>query len=243
MLTEDAASHQPCHRQRGYSRLAAETVAIGHPDHVRFVERRHPLCDVEDLLDGRRCLPPVCVLVVLTGQCAHRGPGGVAYRDAGGDESRVRILDAFQSCTVQRGAKGLGRLQQLQRNLILEVGQCPAGHPLDHLRAQLRRRGAGHAGDQFVGLVDDHSAVFGNSGAAMHGVDREQCVIGDHEVGGASRVPGALDKALITVRTALRTQALPDRDRDLSPRSFGMGRRVIPVGQATSSSLLLSPPA
>jgi hypothetical protein len=75
----------------------------------------------------------------------------------------------------------------------------------------------------------------------MHGIDREQCVIGDDEVGGTGRVPGALDEALITVRTALCTQALADWDRDLSPASFGMGRRVIPVGQATSLALLLGP--
>ena len=37
-------------------------------------------------------------------------------------------------------------------------------------------------------LVDDHRVVLGQCGATMHGVDREQGMIRDHEVGGSGLV-------------------------------------------------------
>ena len=44
-------------------------------------------------------------LGVLTRQCAHRGAGCVAYRDAGSNEGAVRVFDTLQSCTVQGDTK------------------------------------------------------------------------------------------------------------------------------------------
>ena len=61
-------------------------------------------------------------------------------------------------------------------------------------------------------------------------IDGEQCVVGHHDVDVLGIPPGGLREAVLTVRTAVRPQALPGRDTDLFPRQIGDTRvQGIPV--------------
>jgi hypothetical protein len=94
-----------------------------------------------------------------------------------------------------------------------------------------------------MSLINDDGAVLGKRRPTMHGVDRQQRVIGDHKVRGAGHVSRALDKAFRTIRTALRTQTFANWNGDLGPRSFVVGRCIITVGQSALLGLARSPSA
>ena len=239
---EDRRSHQPGHRQRRDPDLPAQPFPVGDPDHVVLGQAGHPLGDVEDLPDRRRGLPPLGVALVLAAaQGADRRPGRVADGHAARDHGPVRVLDPGQRRPVQRPPQRVGRLEQRQGVLVVQVGQRPPGHPLDQRRSELGRRRPGHPADQLVGLVDHHRGVLGQRRAAVHGVDGQQRVVGHHQVRGPSGVPGRLHQAGVAVRAALRGQALADRDRDLLPGALGVRRGVVAVGQAAGPGLLLGP--
>ena len=81
--------------------------------------------------------------------------------------------------------------------------------------------GGGHAGDpvrQFVCLVDDEQSVFGKHRGVGDGVDGQQRVVGDDDVGVPRRVACLLREAVGAERAARRADAFPGRDADLCPR-------------------------
>jgi hypothetical protein len=67
---------------------------------------------------------------------------------------------------------------------------------------------AGDAVDEFVGLVDDEQFVFGQYVHVGDGVDGEQGVVGDHDVGVAGLVAGLLGEAVGAKGAARRADAL-----------------------------------
>jgi hypothetical protein len=56
-----------------------------------------------------------------------------------------------------------------------------------------------------MSLVNDHRAVLWKRCPTMHGIDRQQCMIGNYEVSRAGRVSRALNEAFRAIRTALHT--------------------------------------
>ena len=180
-------------------------------------------------------------LSLAGGHRADRRTRRVAYRRARGDERRIRIFDPLQRRRVQGGPQDVGRLQQLQRHVVLEVGERPLADPLDLRRSQLGRGGAGHPGHQFVRLVDDHRTVLGQRGAAVHRIDGQQRVVGDHQVRAPGLVARAFDEALVSVGAPLRTEALAYRDRHLLPGPVGVRRGVVAIGQTPLAGLFLGP--
>ncbi len=182
--------HQPGHRQRRDPELAPRSFAFGDPDDVVLGQGGAPFGEVEHLLDGRRDLALLGVgLVVAAGHRTQTGPRRVPDPPAGLDHRRIGILHAFERGRVERDAQAVGRLEELEAQVVVEVDQGPLGHPIDQHGTQLTRGGPGHPGRQFVGLVDDHRVVLGQGGLAVHGVDGQQRVVGDHQVGRAGHVP------------------------------------------------------
>ena len=103
------------------------------------------------------------------------------------------------------------------------------------------RGGPGDPADKLVRLVDDHRVVLGQGGAAVHGVDRQQGMVGHHQLGGAGLVTGPFHEALPAVGAALHTEAFAHRDRHLRPRLGAVGRRVVAIGKASGVGLVLDP--
>ena len=74
--------------------------------------------------------------------------------------------------------------------------------------------GGGHAGDpvdQLVRLVDDHDVVLGQHRAALEGVDRQQRVVGDDDVGLPGLGAGLLGEAVVADRAAAPRRGTPAR--------------------------------
>ena len=162
--------------------------------------------------------------------------------------SKAAITGAFGSSTRSSGvsssasAERVGRGQQLGGQVVVvQPAQRPLADPVDDPRAQLGRGRSGHPGGQLVRLVDHHGLVLGQSRAAVHGVDREQGVVGDHQVGRPGHLPGLLHEAQTALRAPLGAEALPHRDRDLLPAPIGVRRGVIAVGECPVVQLLLGP--
>ena len=90
-------------------------------------------------------------------------------------------------------------------------------------------------------LVDDHRVVLGQGGAAVHGVDGQQGMVRDDEVGRSGVLPRLLDEAVRALWAVLHAETLPDWNGDLLPPAFGVTRRAVPVGQAVGFELVLGP--
>ena len=81
-----------------------------------------------------------------------------------------------------------------------------------------------------MGLVDDQHLVRGEDGGALDGVDGEQRVVGDDDVGQPGALAGQLGEALLPVGAAAGAQAFPGGDGHLRPGTVGdAGRQVVPV--------------
>ncbi len=79
-------------------------------------------------------------------------------------------------------------------------------------------------------LVDDEHLVLREDRRALDGVDREQRVVGDDDLGELGVFPGHLGEAFRTVGALGGAQALPRRDRHLRPGPIGhSGRQVVAV--------------
>ena len=77
---------------------------------------------------------------------------------------------------------------------------------------------AGHPVDQLVRLVDDQQLVFGQHGGVGDGVDGQQRVVGDDDIGVPGLVAGLLGEAVGAERAAGHADAFPGRHADLRPR-------------------------
>ncbi len=81
-----------------------------------------------------------------------------------------------------------------------------------------------------MGLVDDQHLVLREDRRALDGVDREQRVIGDDDLGQLGALTGHLCEALRSVGTFGGAQALSGRNGHLGPRAVGdSGREVVAV--------------
>lgn len=92
-------------------------------------------------------------------------------------------------------------------------------------------------------LVDDDHVVLGQHRAVLEGVDRQQRVVGDDDVGLARLLLGLLGETLLAVRALLRAETLASGDRHLLPGLVLVGRRVVTVARLAVEQLLLGPVA
>ncbi len=73
-------------------------------------------------------------------------------------------------------------------------------------------------------LVDDQHLVAGQHRRALDGVDGEERVVGDDDVGELGPLPGGLGEALRAVRALARAETLAGGDGDLGPGAVGHTR-------------------
>ena len=191
----------------------------GHPG------RRHPL---RVLLLGRRAGP-------------HRvraRPGRVLHgRQRGGQRVGQRIHPARGRVAEVDGERGRRLAQPVGhgRGGALGgggLGQPPgaAGGRVHRGTRQLPRRGRGDPVHQVVRLVDDDHVVLGQHVDVGGGVDRQQRVVGHHDVRPGRRVPRPLGETAGAERAALRADALLRAHRDLAPGRLGhAGHQLVPV--------------
>ncbi len=123
----------------------------------------------------------------------------------------------------------------------LDVPLRPARGPLDLGHGQLVGGGLGDPGGQLVGLVDHHDVVLRDHRHALDGVDGEQRVVGDDQLGLGGLLLGALGEALVRERAALGAEAVAVVDRDLPPHLVGVLGRRVPVAGSLGLRLLLGP--
>ena len=105
----------------------------------------------------------------------------------------------------ERGRRGLQSLCQFGFD---EPRDAP-GRRAEHGVGQLGGGHAGHPVRQFVGLVDDEQLVFGQHRGVGDGVDGQQRVVGDDDVGVPRLVARLLREAVGAERAARRADALP----------------------------------
>ncbi len=240
-LGEDALTHQPRHRQGCLVDLSPEPFPLGHPHHVVRGQRGQLIGDVEDLLGRRGRLGSFVVRAVAAGHRRRHPAGDVANQPQGVRHLPVGVLHPGQRRIVEGGAQRLAGVQELQGELVVQPGQAAASDPFDQLRTEFVRGGAGDPGHQFVRLVDDHRVVLGQRGAAVHCVDGQQRMVGDHQLRGAGLVARPLHEALRSVGAALGAQAFAHRDGHLGPGGGGVRGGVVAVGRALRLGLGLHP--
>ena len=90
-------------------------------------------------------------------------------------------------------------------------------------------------------LVDHHRVVLGQRRTAVHGVDGQQRVVGDHQVGRPGLLPGLLDEAVVAVRAALRARGTPGPGSRPAARPGRCGSGASSRSASPRSSLLLGP--
>ena len=139
--------------------------------------------------------------------------------------SRTRAIDGGQllgqlddPALRQRGQRLLERRRGVGE--VLRPVHDPPGPgrgPLHHRRRQLVGRDPGDPVDQLVRLVDDHRVVLGQHREALQRVDRQQRVVGHHDLDLGRPVAGQLGEALLAERALRRAQALARGDADLPP--------------------------
>ena len=105
--------------------------------------------------------------------------------------------------------------------------------------------GGGRRGDpvgQFVRLIDDQEVMFGQHGRLSDCVDRQQGVIGDHDIRSARFGTGLFGETVRAVGAAGHAQAFPGRDADLRPRSLGhTGAEFVAVAALSARRPLRQP--
>ncbi|CAM5653765.1 hypothetical protein SALBM135S_05057 [Streptomyces alboniger] len=83
-----------------------------------------------------------------------------------------------------------------------------------------------------MGLVHDQHLVLRQDRGAFDGVDREQRVVRDDDVGELGALTGRLREALRAVSALRGAEALPGGDRDLGPGAVGdTGGEVVAVAR------------
>ena len=201
---------------------------VGQPDHVpplgriRLVERPEQpdrgLGDVVqrglgDLAAGRA----LRVLAPLTAQGAPAGPGRVSDRGQRSRRGPWQRVPPAGSQVLQRQGQALPGLgQPVGHRLVDELPAAPGGGD-DRAGGQLGGGHPGHPVHQLVRLVDHHHVVLGQHRAVVHGVDGQQRVVGDHDVGSAGLGPGLLGEAVVPDRAAGGAETLPGGHRHLPP--------------------------
>ena len=192
------------------------------PDHVPLGAVHDPLRHVVDGLHRGQGLFADRVLVLggLVAGGADRGDdgaGGVPQRRQGVAEVLRDLLQPAGQRQFHQPLEALrGGLQLVGGLLVHQFGGAP-DRPVDLAGGQFTGGHAGDPGDQLVRLVDDQDLVLRKHRGALDGVDREQRVVGDHDIGELGLLPGRLRKALGAVGALGRAQALPGGHRHLCP--------------------------
>ena len=119
----------------------------------------------------------------------------------------VRVLDC-------RGEPGGRRFPPLHQFRFDQPGDAPRGDS-ERGRRQFAAGHPGHSVHQIVCLVDDQELVFGQHGRVGDGVDGQQCVVGDDDVGLAGSGSGAFGEAFGAERAACHAKTFPRGHADL----------------------------
>lgn len=143
---------------------------------------------------------------------------------------------------VQRGVQGLtGGFEPVHLLFVDEFGTA-TGRGGDRDGRQFGSRDAGDAVDQFVRLVHHDHIVFGQHLDAADGVDGQQGVVGDDDVGLRGFGPGLLGEAILAERAARFAQAFPRGHADLPPRPIGdAGGEIVAVAGLRIGGPLVEP--
>ena len=104
-----------------------------------------------------------------------------------------------------------------------QPGDAPRGDA-ERGRRQLAGGHRGHPVHQIVRLVDHQQVVFGQHGRVGDGVDGQQRVVGDDDIGLAGGGPGPFGEAFGAERAAGHAEAFPRGHADLRPRPVGDAR-------------------
>ena len=86
-----------------------------------------------------------------------------------------------------------------------------------HAGRQLRGGHARHPVDELVRFVDDEQAMLGQDRGVGDGVDGQQRMVGDDDIGVAGLIAGLLGEAVHAEWAAGGPDAFPCRDADLPP--------------------------
>ena len=204
---EHALRQQPAHLQRRHpQRGRAARVALGglvQPHHVgpgrdvRAERVEDPLGRVVHLVERGQRGPPRGQLLRLILGLLGAGPDvrgaaarGVADRGQRRGQGLGHHVDPPAVAPRRGPARARGRRPRAGRGALVDLAAGPAGGRLHGRGRQLGGRHRGHPVDQVVRLVDDHDVVLGQHEAVLQRVDREQGVVGDHDVGLARPPPG-----------------------------------------------------
>ena len=158
-----------------------EALVFAQPDDIMFAQLAHPLGDVEDLPHCGGGLRPLRVCGLPRGR-AHRrdgSPGGLTHQLSALNCQRFWFGNATKRYLVEGCGEAIGHFEQFEAQVIVQPFRGTPGDALDLLGRQLTAGRASDPADQFVRLVDDHRAVFGQRGATMHRVDGQERVVGD----------------------------------------------------------------
>ncbi|MEI2652877.1 MAG: hypothetical protein V9G12_12155, partial [Microthrixaceae bacterium] len=146
----------------------------------------------------------------------HQSPGGITDQDQRVGQligNRVQAPGPDAHNGVPQRLAGirevLGRVTNrppASRLIVLHEASCAAYGALDVDDGKLVGRRLGDAGGELVGFVDHHGVVVGDHRHAFDGVDRQQRVIGDDQVGTLCLLAGELDKTLRAEGTVRRAQ-------------------------------------
>ena len=151
-----------------------------------------------------------------------------AVRSVASSSSRwsMRPADAFWMAAMKPAEAALPALDELRFD---QSGDAPR-RDAECCRRQLAGGHRGHSVDQIVRLVDDQQLVFGQYRRVGDGVDGQQRVVGDDDVGAAGLGPRPLGEAVGAERAAGHPEAFPRGHADLTPRPVGhAGFEVVAV--------------
>ncbi len=99
---------------------------------------------------------------------------------------------------------------------VVEQPAAAAGCRLHARCGQLPGRHRGHPVDKLVRLIDDHHIVFRQDVEVFHGIDCQQRMVRDDDVGPSGLVARLLCETTSAKRAA-RAEALPRGNRHLPP--------------------------
>lgn len=205
------------------------------PDDVPLGAVRDPLRHVvHGLHRGQRLLADG--VLVLDGFVAggtdrgDDGPGRVTQRHEGVREILRDLLQAARKGELHQPLEALGGGLELVGGLLVDELRRPPHRPVDLSGRELTGGDSGDSGHQLVRLVDDQHLVLREDRGALDGVDGEQRVVGDDDLGELGALAGVLGEALGTVGALRGPQALSRGDRHLGPGPVGdTGSQVVPV--------------
>ncbi|MBW3663622.1 MAG: universal stress protein [Actinobacteria bacterium] len=189
----------------GLARPAAVTGFIGLRELV--LARLIILCRLA-LIGGFVRLLGAHLGVAVLREGRQAGAGGVAHALRGVTEPVGAPVDPPGRGLGDRVAERVGGVHQGIGLTLVEVPLGPPRGPLHLADGQLVGGRLGHPGGELVRLVDHHDVVLRDHRDALDGVDRQQGVVGDDQLGSGGLLLRPLGEALLAVGALRRAQAL-----------------------------------